>query len=210
MSRAFEDEKRNWNAVETKCIGLGDPHCEIKVVPEEIDARKESLRAIDSTVLAAVHDQLMDQLMDFMIHDKPLWARPRLGSTISLAENEMTLFPMASERYHIALRMGGAKAGRDVSERLKNTGVEGDDAVKHVLHLLEYCKVGTITMGETVKIENSFDSMQTKFLTTKLNEPSCYFITGFFNGFFSAVKNQLVKEARCIAMGNPYCEWAFR
>ena len=210
MCRAFEDEKRNWNAVETKCIGLGDPYCEIKVIPGEIDARTESLRAIDNTVLDAMHDRLMEQLMDFLLRDKPLWARPTLGSTISLAENEMTLFPMASERYRVALRMGGAKVGREVSERLKDAGVEGNDAVKHVLNLLEYCNVGKITMGETVRIEDSFDSMQTKFLTTKLSEPSCYFTTGFLNGFFYATKNQHLIETRCIAMGDPYCEWEFR
>jgi KaiC/GvpD/RAD55 family RecA-like ATPase len=26
----------------------------------------------------------------------------------------------------------------------------------------------------------------------------------------SAVRNQHVKERKCIAMGNPYCEWEFR
>ena len=210
MCRAFEKEKRNWNAIETKCIGLGDPYCEIKVVPREIDELKDSLKAIDNKVLDAMHDRLMNQLMDFMLRDKPLWARPKLGSTISMAENEMTLFPMASERYCVALRMGGAKAGREVSEHLREEGVEGDEAVKHVLNLLEHCKVGKVTIGETIKIENSFDSMYTKFLTTKLKEPSCYFTTGFLNGFFSAVKDQHVKETKCIAMGDPYCEWEFR
>jgi predicted hydrocarbon binding protein len=34
-----------------------------------------------------------------------------------------------------------------------------------------------------------------------LGELTCNFTTGFFNGFFSAVKNQHVKETRCIAMG---------
>jgi len=210
LCRAFEKEKRNWNAVEKKCIGLGDPYCEIKVVPREIDELKDSLRAIDNKVLDAMHDRLMDQLMDFMLRDNPLWVRPKLGNTIYLAENEMTLFPLASERYRVVLRMGGAKSGREVSVHLKDEGVEGDEAVKHVLDLLEHCKVGKVTMGETIKIENSFDSMFTKFMTTKLNEPSCYFITGFLNGFFSAVKKQHVKETRCIAMGDPYCEWEFR
>ena len=157
-----------------------------------------------------MHDRLMNQLMDFMLRDKPLWARPKLGNTISLAENEMTLFPMASERYRVALRMGGVKSGREVSEHLRDEGVEGDEAVTHVLNLLEHCKVGKVTMGETIKIENSFDSMFMKFLTTKLKEPSCYFTTGFLNGFFSSVKNQHVKETKCIAMGDPYCEWEFR
>jgi predicted hydrocarbon binding protein len=34
--------------------------------------------------------------------------------------------------------------------------------------------------------------------------------TGLLNGFFSAVKNQHVKETKCIAAGDPCCEWEFR
>jgi predicted hydrocarbon binding protein len=41
----------------------------------------------------------------------------------------------------------------------------------------------------------------------KTGELSCFFTTGFLNGFFSAVKNQHVREIKCIAMGDPYCEW---
>jgi predicted hydrocarbon binding protein len=44
----------------------------------------------------------------------------------------------------------------------------------------------------------------------KTEQPSCYFTTGFLNGFFATVKNQHVKEIKCIAMGDPYCEWEFR
>jgi len=43
----------------------------------------------------------------------------------------------------------------------------------------------------------------------RAEEPSCYFTTGFLNGFFSAVKNQHVKETKCISMGDPHCEWEF-
>lgn len=35
----------------------------------------------------------------------------------------------------------------------------------------------------------------------------CFFTTGFLNGLFSAVKNQHVREMKCIATGDPYCEW---
>jgi predicted hydrocarbon binding protein len=38
-------------------------------------------------------------------------------------------------------------------------------------------------------------------------QPSRYFTTGFLNGLFSAVKGQHVREVRCIAAGDPYCEW---
>ena len=210
MCRGLEKEEREWNAVETKCIGLGDSYCEIKVVPGEIDGLRDSLRAMDSKVLDMMHDRLMDQLMGFMLHRKPLWTRPKLGGTLPMAENEMNLLPMASERYCMALRMGGAKSGREVSEHLRDAGIEGDDAVKHVLGLLEHCKVGKVTLGDTIRIESNFESAWAKFLTTKRLEPLCYFTTGFLNGFFSVVKNQRVKEVKCIAMGDPYCEWEFR
>ena len=29
-------------------------------------------------------------------------------------------------------------------------------------------------------------------------------------GFFSGIRNQHLKETRCIAMTDPYCEWEFR
>ena len=64
-------------------------------------------------------------------------------------------------------------------------------------------------VDETIKIQENCESTIIKVMK-KLKEPSCYFTTGFLNGFFSAVKNQHVKETRCIAMGDPCCEWEFR
>jgi len=209
MCKGLEKEEREWNAIEVKCIGLGDPYCEIKVVPGEIDELKDSLEAMDSTVLDRMHDRLMDRLIGFMLHGKPLWERPKLGSTLAAAENEMNLFPMASERYCMVLRMGGTKSGREVSEHLNEVGIGGDEAVNRVLHLLKHCKVGKVTVDDTIRMENSFESLFSKFTTTKRDEPSCYFMTGFLNGFFSSVKNQHVKETKCLAMGDPYCEWEF-
>jgi predicted hydrocarbon binding protein len=58
-------------------------------------------------------------------------------------------------------------------------------------------------------VENC-ESAQTKIFKTKEKVPSCYFTTGFLNGFFSAVKNKHVKEVKCISMGDPHCEWEFR
>jgi len=64
-------------------------------------------------------------------------------------------------------------------------------------------------LGKTIKMEDSRESLWTKFYPSKWKEPCCFFTTGFLNGFFSAVKNQHVKETKCIAMGDPYCEWEF-
>jgi len=91
------------------------------------------------------------------------------------------------------------------------SGISEDEAVKRVLRLLEHCKVGKVAVDETIKIKENFEILiWTMFVTAKSEEPLCFFTTGFLNGFFSAVKNQHVKETKCIAMGDPYCEWEFR
>jgi len=206
--RGFE---RDWNAVETKCIAMGDPYCEFKLVPGEIAELKDTLEK-DSTTVEKIRDQLMDRLMGFLLHGKPLVERPELGSSMHLhaVGHAMGLPQLADERYRMALRMGGTKAGKEVGQRLMDEGIKEDEAVKRILILLDHCKVGKVTADETIAIKDNCESILTKFLTMKFEEPSCYFTTGFLNGFFSAIKNQHVKETKCIAMGDPYCEWVFR
>ena len=214
MCQGFEYWKgleRDWNAVETKCIGLGDPYCEFKMVPGEIGELIDSLEK-DSPVIERINNQLMHRLMGFMLDGKPLVERPRLGSDVYIHPvfHAMAFPAMAGERYRIALRMGGAKAGKEVGEHLMEAGLMEDEAVKRILNLLDHCKVGKISMDEKIRIRENCESSQTKLFKTKIKEPSCFFTTGFLNGFFSTVKNQHVKETKCIAMGDPYCEWEFR
>ncbi len=214
MCKGLENWKgpeREWNAVETKCIGLGDPYCEFKLVPGEIDELKDSLEK-DISVIERIHERLMHRLMGFLLHGKPLIERPTLGSDVNIhrVTHAMAFPALAGERYRMALRMGSAKAGNEVGEHLINAGIREDEAVKRVLNLLEHCKVGKVAMDETIRIRENCESFQTKVFTTKVKEPSCLFTTGFLNGFFSVVKNQHVKEIKCIGMGGPYCEWEFR
>jgi predicted hydrocarbon binding protein/KaiC/GvpD/RAD55 family RecA-like ATPase len=214
MCQALESWKgleREWNVIETKCMGLGDPYCEWKVVPGEIDELKDSLKK-ESSAVQTINERLMHRLMGFLLDGKPLLeTRERLGNDFLLPSMGISLPAIVSERYRMAQRMGGAKAGKEVGENLMNTGMAEDEAVKRVLNLLEHCKVGKITADETIKIKQNCEVSWTKFFTKGfLEEPSCYFTTGFLNGFFSAVKNQHVKEVKCIAMGDPYCEWEFR
>jgi predicted hydrocarbon binding protein len=178
-------------------------------VPGEIEGLRDSLKK-DSSVVENIHEQLMSRLLGFLIEGKPLIERPKLGSNFAMAHPDITLAALASKRCRMALRMGGAKSGKEVGERLMEASIEEDEAVNHILNFLEYCKVGTVTIADTIKIRENRESLYTKLLQTKWDEPSCYFTTGFLNGFFSAVKNQHVKEVKCIAMGDPYCEWEFR
>jgi predicted hydrocarbon binding protein len=200
--------ERDWNAIEVKCIGLGDPYCEFKLVPREIEGLRDYLRK-DSSVVENIHEQLMSRLLGFLIEGKPLAERPKLGSNFAMAHPDITLAALASKRCRMALRMGGAKSGKEVGECLMEASIKEDEAVKHILNFLEHCKVGTVTIADTIKIRETRESLYTKLLQTKWDEPACFFTTGFLNGFFYAVKNQHVKETKCIAMGDPYCEWEF-
>jgi predicted hydrocarbon binding protein len=204
-----ENRERQWNAIETKCIGLGDPYCEFKVVPGEISELKDSQETADSTIIDKIHDRLMDRLMGFMLNGAPLVDRPRLGSDIHLhAVGHAFSFPcVAGERYQMALRMGGTKVGKEVGEHLMNVGLNEDEALKRVFNFLRHCKIGKVTTGETIKIEDNCESFYMKLVKMKPQEPSCYFTSGFLNGVFSAVKNRHVREIKCIATGEPYCEW---
>ncbi len=207
----IEKKDRDWNSVETKCIGLGDPHCEYKVVPREIDELRDSLEK-DSLVIQRIQNNLMDRLVGFLLEGKPLVERPKLGNSVYFeAFSQATALPaVAGERYRMATRMGGTKSGKRIGEYLMDAELGKDEAMKRILNFLEYCKVGKITANETIRIKENCEGIQIRTYTTKAKEPSCFFTTGFLNGFFYAVENQHVEETKCIAIGDPYCEWAFR
>jgi predicted hydrocarbon binding protein/KaiC/GvpD/RAD55 family RecA-like ATPase len=205
--KAIEGNRREWNAIETKCLGLGDPYCEFKLVPGEIAGLKSSLE-MDSSLVEKVHERLMEHLMGFLLEGKPLVERPRLGSDVHLhvVAHGMGYLNLAGERYRMAQRMGAARSAKKIGERLMEAGLSEDETVKRVLDFMNYCKVGKVTLGDTVKMRDNCEPLRTT-LFKHSKEPSCFFTTGFLNGLFSAVKNQHVREVKCIAAGDPYCEW---
>jgi predicted hydrocarbon binding protein/KaiC/GvpD/RAD55 family RecA-like ATPase len=198
--------KRDWNAIETKCIGLGDPYCEFKLVPGEISELKSSLEK-SSSIVERIHERLLDRLTGYLLREKPLPERSRLDSDVHIhvACHAMG-FPHLGERYRMAQRMGGARSGRIIGQRLMKAGLKEGEAIKRVIDFMNYCKVGGVTLGETIRIRENCEALRTK-LFTAIKEPSCFFTTGFLNGLFSAVKNQHVREVKCIVAGDHYCEW---
>ena len=204
LSATEREEGKDWNVVETKCIGLGHPYCEYKMVPGEIDDLKASLEK-DGSVIEDINDRLLNYILDFLLHGKPLMERPTLGSLIHIHElQRITRAPLALEKLKLIFRMGGAKAGKMLGERLLNSGLKEQEAVEDIIRLIDHCKVGKVALDETLRISGNCERFghETK-------EPSCYFTTGFLNGFFYVVKNQHVRETKCIAVGDPYCEWEF-
>ncbi len=209
LFKAAEEDRRHWNAVETKCIGLGDPYCEFRFVPGEIEELRGSLEK-DTSVIERIHERLMNRFMGFLLHGKPLVERPRLGSHMHLHPVMHAFgFPnVAGDRYRMALRMGGARSGKEIGERLVEAGLSEDEGIRRVIDSMNYCKVGKVNMDETIRIRENCEPLEAMMLSmTKRQEPSCFFTTGFLNGLFSAVKSQHVKETKCIAVGDPHCEW---
>jgi len=208
--KALEKDEREWNAIETKCVGLGDPYCEFKLVPGEIDGLKASLEK-DNSLVERIHERLMERLMGFLVDGKPLVERPKLGSDVHLhvVVHGMGELNLVGERYRRAQMMGAARSAKKIGDRLIEAGLSEDEAVQRVLNFLEYCKVGKVTLGETVRIKENCECLRTTLFIHE-KQPSCFFTTGFLNGLFSAVKNQHVREVRCVAAGDPYCEWEFR
>ena len=197
--------KENFNSIHTKCIGMGDPYCEYKIVPGEIDELARSLEK-DSTIVEAINDRLMDHIIGFLVHGKPLMTRPTFGSLIHIIElQRVTFAPNSRQKLQLIFRMGGARAGKILGERLIDSGFDENEAINKVISFMDYCKVGKITLNETIKMKENCE-----IIGFKANEPSCHFTTGFLNGFFYAVKNEHVMETKCIAKGDPYCEWEFR
>jgi predicted hydrocarbon binding protein/KaiC/GvpD/RAD55 family RecA-like ATPase len=196
---------RDWNIIETKCIGLGDPYCEVKIVPGEIDELTATLEK-DESVIQKIHEQLLDHLIGFMLHGKPLMERPTIGSGVHIHDvQHVTAAPTVNERLQTVFRMGGARAGKMLGEHLLASDLKEQETVTRLIDLMEHCKVGKLELGETIRMRENCERFG-----IKTEQPSCFFTTGFLNGFFSAIKNQHVKEVKCIAMGDPYCEWEFK
>jgi len=202
MEELLGGPEREWNVVETKCIGLGDPYCEWKVVPGEIEELRDCLEK-DSEAVGKVYERLMDHILGFLLHGKPLMERPLWGSDVHIHEvQHVTATPTVDERLRMVFRMGGARAGNILGARLLAAGLGADAAITRMISFMEHCKVGKITLGETIRMKENCERFG-----MRTAQPSCFFTTGFLNGLFSVVKGQHVRETRCIAAGDPYCEW---
>ncbi len=200
----FDKAERDWNAVETTCMGQGSSFCEFKIAPGEMEELEDYLTAVDSSKIEIIENRLMDQVRGFIKEGKPLGERPTLGSGIHTHEFLwlLTLPALGNERYRMAVRMAGAMAGKRLAEKLVNLGFREDEAIRRMFNLLEYCKVGKVYVDETIRIIENCESYGLEG-----NKHTCFFTTGFLNGFLSAIKNQHVQETKCVAAGDPYCEW---
>lgn len=204
----MEDKERAWNAVETKCIGLGDPYCEVKITPGETDQVAASLIK-DADVVSRIHARLLDKYATHILNVVTLTDRPEFGPEIHLQIpfHNFGFAHLAGDRSRLAIRMGGAKTGKELAERLLAQGLQPDEVISQVLDSLEDLKAGIVTTsGNTITIEENIEPMRTWYMT-RLRELSCHFTTGFLNGLYKATHDLRITEIKCLAAGDPFCQW---
>jgi predicted hydrocarbon binding protein len=204
----LESVDREWNAIETKCIGLGQPYCEVKLVPGEADNLKNTL-AKDAEAVSTIHHRLVEKFASHILDGNPLTDRPASGPDVHLHPAFHTFgFPrIAGDRSRMAIRMGGAKTGKEIAERLRTVGLKGDEVIQRVFSSMRTLKVGVISTPDgKIRIEENIEPLYTKYMT-HLQEPSCFFTTGFLNGLYNATLGLRVKETKCFADGDTCCEW---
>jgi predicted hydrocarbon binding protein/KaiC/GvpD/RAD55 family RecA-like ATPase len=204
---AFDPEGRDWNTVEYTCIGQGAPYCELKMVPENSSEFQDFLRMVDAPKLEEINEHIKESILNLVLHGKRLPERPTLGHQFHYHEiiEDTALLATFSERYQVALRLAGANSGRKMANLLLDNGVKKAQATKHLIALYEHTNAGKLTVGETVRMEENCESYG-----LKVGQSLCFFTTSFLNGFFSTVQNQHLKETKCQAAGDDYCEWEFR
>jgi predicted hydrocarbon binding protein/KaiC/GvpD/RAD55 family RecA-like ATPase len=204
---AFDRQGWDWDGVEYMCIGRGDPYCQLKISPEKSPEFQEFLRGFDSSILEKINEHIMGRILSLVLHGETFPSRPTLGDGLHLHEiqGDTSRQAVFSERFQTVLRMAGANSGRKIATLLLDNGVKEADTTKRLIDLFQLTKAGELSVGETVRIEENCESFG-----LNVGQSLCFFTTGFLNGFFSVTKNQHLKETKCVAAGDPYCEWEFR
>jgi KaiC/GvpD/RAD55 family RecA-like ATPase/predicted hydrocarbon binding protein len=204
----LENIDREWNAVETKCIGLGDPYCEVMIFPGQSDEIQEHLKK-DPEAVGRIHTRLIDKYVSHILKGDILTDRPEFGPDIHLQIpfHNFGFSHIAGDRSRMAIRMGGVKSGQEIAERLLSSGLQPSEVISRVFKSFETLKAGIVTQsGDKITIEENIEPIRTWY-ATRLRELSCHFTTGFLNGIYRVTYDQRIKENRCIAAGDPCCEW---
>jgi predicted hydrocarbon binding protein len=208
---AMEGKRRDWNAVEMKCIGLGDSHCEVVLSPGRMDDL-ESYLCRDTNTLFDINQRLVELMVAAILNRDPTPKRADFDDFVHLHVSFHAYgFPhIAGRRAQTAVRMGGANAGRLVAQQLLEAGLEPEQVLEKLVTYLEQTKVGIVHADESrIRIEENIEPLRT-FYMTEIREPACFFTTGFFNGVYNALFKKHVLEVRCLAAGDSHCEWEVR
>jgi predicted hydrocarbon binding protein len=204
----LEAKDRVWNAIETKCLGLGDPYCEVKIVPGETDLAEASIKK-DAEMVTRIHSRLIEKFKSQILNGEIPTNRPAFGPDIhlQLPFHNFGFSHIAGDHSRMAIRMGGAKSGKELTERLLAAGLQPDEVIDRIYDTFKTLKVGVVTKSDSrIIIEENIEPLRTWYMT-RLRELSCHFTTGFLNGLHKTTHDLRINETKCIAAGDPHCEW---
>jgi predicted hydrocarbon binding protein len=194
--------RRPVNAVEAKCIGHGDGHCEFLAelygaFPHKIDVPTEY-------TLNRVRDTLLERML------KPKTSRPRLGDMISLAQFQSIYLGMwlSAPGAHTMLYWIGRQTGRDVGKRLHGTQAA---QFKSFIEFLKENKIGIASWKREDRNKIVLTVKECGFCVGSKNfhKSICSYLAGLTAGFLEKVygRSITVIERMCTAAGHEHCEF---
>jgi predicted hydrocarbon binding protein len=152
---------------------------------------------------------LLDKYCVLILEEKLPTDRPEFGPDIHLQIpfHNFGFAHIAGDHSRMAIRMGGAKTGKELADRLMAVGLQPEEIIDIVFESFRKLKVGVVsTTGSCITIEENIEPLRTWHMT-RLRELSCHFTTGFLNGLYGSIYGMRIKETKCLAAGHPYCEW---
>jgi predicted hydrocarbon binding protein len=197
---------RIWNGNETGCHCSGNALCEFELWP----AKKEEEEPEIDLLTADEAEDILDTLIIDMTHKREIPIRKRIGDFSHIGYDQcMNYLLTHSTKGHEALtKYCGIRVGEKIAKTTDQT--ETEDTLNYLKELLEYMKIGQITINRRddeikIKMHESAYSSGVNNINTKLD----IFIAGIIEGalIHASGKKWQVDETRCIATGNPYCEF---
>jgi len=194
---------RFWSGIESKCQSKGDEHCQFEMFITKT-AEKPKIDILDVVDITNILDNIIRDL------DKKVIYRRQLGDYIHISGEQSMNYILTSKSvgHEILSKHSGSIIGQKIvhNSELKTE----EDALEYLAKIFYDLKVGLISPEYKngtimVKMQESVYSSGVNNINTKLDT----FITGIIEGALRQATNQgwIVEEIKCIANGDPYCEF---
>ncbi len=203
---SLDKEGCEWEVYEEQCVGKGGDSCIMALSTERHSELYESFSRVTCDAVAEIGQRIVNEIILRSQGQRTIPKRPRLGdlSFLALFQEVTTVPALSDDRYLIAMRMAGAKAGSEMANSLTRRGISDEYAARTFEEIYYAMKAGRMQIGETVRIFENCESTG-----IRIGESLCFFTTGLLNGFFTTKMNRNVRKTKCVGLNDRYCEWEF-
>lgn len=189
------------NAVEVKCIANGDPYCEFLC---SVNSEFPKLEIFDKIYFKKIKNFILKDFLTKRI------IRPTLGNFDHIATLQTMYLGLwlSSTGSHTLLYWIGKNSGLEIGKKVK--GKTRRIKMKNLVDIFEELKIGIV---KEIELEEKllFTVKECAFCVGAKNfeKRICSYLAGFFAGFLetSSRKRINVIETKCIANGDPHCEF---